>query len=111
MTDANVTSSPPGPQPQTHGRFRTIISFFGWVFTGFGLFRKHRGAEEILVCEVNKGFFLWASILVGFVGSAITRHYPGAGAFFGWLWAVVLVYTIFTLIADINFWKFVSWAV
>jgi len=81
-----VLSEPAGllrtRQPIQRGSgFHRILSFIGWVFTGFGLLPTllRRGGkvrrQEITVYSAHKAFCLWALILVGFAGAPIVRHY------------------------------------
>src|SRR5207302_8229879 len=102
----NFSSSPAAPSlPPQRRRIgfvagvRRLAGFFAWIFTGFGLLpaiirRKggHFKVQEIVVYSVHRSFFLWALILIGFVGSAIVRSHPGAAHALGWIYVWVLIY-------------------
>jgi hypothetical protein len=94
-----------------------IFAFTWWLLTGFGLLGHLFGRkasrskqEEIVVYCVPRSFFLWAIILVGFVASALVRHYPGTAMLWGWIYIWVLLYTFVTLLFDVSTPKFLLWA-
>src|SRR5437588_198748 len=103
------------PPPRSGGFFaglKRLGSFFVWIITGFGLLgalRRHRSArfkvEEISVYCVHRSFFLWALILTGFVG-AFAVHHHGRPLLWGWVYIWVLLYTLLTVLFDINSLKF-----
>ena len=75
---------------------KRIFSFLGWLLTGFGLLGHLRrtsreNSEEIVVYAVHQSFFLWALVLVGFVGAEFVRHW-GHAVIWGWLyvWSLAL---------------------
>ena len=97
------------------GFMQKLIGFFGWVFTGFGLFKNQKSRmanEEVTVYAVHQSFFVWLLVLVGFVGAPIVHHWPGnenVSVAFGWIYLWVLLYTLITLIYDLNTIKFLLW--
>ncbi len=115
-----VTSSGPpttivrndGPRPSF---FKKLFGFLGWVLTGFGLFGDIGGrsarlkSEEVVVYAVHQSFFLWALVLTGFVGATLTRHWPSHSVLWGWIYAWVLLYTLVTLLFDVNTIRFLLW--
>ncbi|MDB5290525.1 MAG: hypothetical protein JWL69_1766 [Phycisphaerales bacterium] len=95
---------------------RRLGGFLVWAFTGFGLLPaivRRRGThfklQEIVVYSVHRSFFLWALILIGFVGAAVVRVRPGTAVLFGWAYAWVLVYTFLTLLFDVSASRFLIW--
>ena len=91
-----------------------VIGFVGWVLSGFGLFtRFRRGAhsktEEVVVYAVHQSFFLWALIIIGFLGAFGVRHWPGSAGFWGWIYIWTLLYTLVTLLYDMSTMKFLLW--
>jgi hypothetical protein len=103
------------PDKSGGGAIKRIFSFIAWVFSGFGLigaFRhRHEGlrSEEIIVYAVHRSFYLWMLILFGFVGSFFVSHFGGAGVW-GWLYVIALLFTIATLLFDVNTFKALLWA-
>ncbi len=80
--------------------------------TGFGLLttrRRRASAEEIVVYSVHQSFFLWALLLAGFVGAECVKHWPGSAHVWGWIYLAVLLYTLVTLLFDVNTTKFLLW--
>jgi hypothetical protein len=91
---------------------KRIIGFIGWVLSGFGLFsvrRQHSKSEEIVLYAVHQAFYLWALILVGFIGGACVRHWPNTGGAWGWIYVWMVLYTLVTLLYDMNTMKFLLW--
>ncbi|CAN5478862.1 hypothetical protein BH10PLA1_BH10PLA1_14800 [soil metagenome] len=90
--------------------WRRLIGFVAWIATGFGLFarRKHK-QDEIVVYAVHQSFFLWALLLAGFVGSACVKQWPGSNIVWGWIYLWVLLYTLASLLFDVNTGKFLLW--
>jgi hypothetical protein len=96
------------------------LGFLLWVFTGFGLLRLFRrknqngatGArsEEIIVYTVHRSFYLWAIILSGFVSAACVNQWPAAATVWGWIYVLVLLYTIFCLLFDVSTMRALLWA-
>ena len=100
---------------QSGGFVKRVFSFLGWVFSGFGLvglFRHRRNgaahSEEIIVYAVHRSFYLWALILFGFVGSFCVNEFGGAGVW-GWMYVMVLLFTIATLLFDVSTFKALLW--
>jgi hypothetical protein len=115
------TTAPAAPSTAPTGGFFAGLKRFGaflvWIFTGFGLLgvlRRRRSArfkvEEISVYCLHRSFFLWAIILTGLIGSFAVRHHGGSATLWGWVYAWVLVYTMLTVMFDINTLKFALWA-
>jgi hypothetical protein len=97
------------------GGIGRIFSFIGWVFSGFGLVgafrRRQTGAvrtEEIICYTVHRSFYLWALILTGFVGSFFVNHLGGSGGW-GWIYVFVVLFTIATILFDVNTFKALLW--
>jgi hypothetical protein len=102
-------SAPPRPHPVTQS---TLGGFLHWLFTGFGLLGHYTGGaydDTVTLYTVQPSFFLWALLLVGFAGGAITHHWPGAALVCGWVYVWVLVYTLITVLFDINTPRFLLW--
>jgi hypothetical protein len=89
--------------------FDAARGFLAWVFTGFGAFRGDKNSEEVVCYTVDKGFYLWALIIAGFVGGAWARHWPGSGLFWGWVYLLTLIYTVVLLLRELDTWRFVFW--
>jgi hypothetical protein len=94
--------------------FSRIFGFLGWLLSGFGLFSHlrrlgSRNSEEIVVYSVHPSFFLWALVLIGFLGGEMVHHMPHEAVFWGWLYVWVLLYTLVTLVYDISTPKFLLW--
>src|SRR5689334_10889308 len=111
------TTKPTAPAP-TRGRAAPAGAFSWWVISGFGLlgyltrnifFRKRNKFDEIVVYSVHRSFYLWALILVGFVGSWIGYHHPRALNLLGWIYIWVLIYTFLSLMFDISTPKLLLW--
>lgn len=112
-TKSNQSSQQTSPTPErSKGPRIPILSeawgFVRFVFSGFGLFdavlRKRRGAnrlEEVIVHQFHTGIYLWLWILFGFVSSCLVSW--GADAsLFGWLYLMVVMYTLITVLFDIS---------
>lgn len=102
-------------QPTHSALGAMALRFLRSAAGGFGLwsFVQHRRArrfkvEEIAVYTVHRSFFLWALILTGFVASAAVRHH-GSPIVWGWVYAVVLLYTFIMLLFDVSSLKFALW--
>jgi hypothetical protein len=102
-------------------RVRRVFAFILWVLGGFGLaqhllarLRSRRArigaADEIVVYCVHRSFFLWALILIGFVGAACARHWPASASAWGWMYVFVLLYTLVTLLFDVNTPRALLWS-
>jgi len=92
------------------GWFRRIFGFCWWVLTGFGLFsRRSKNSDEIVVYAVHQSFFLWALLLTGFIGAACVKHWPASEVVWGWLYLWILLYTLVSLLFDVNTSKFLLW--
>ncbi len=101
------TETRTGPHVGFFGRVKRIFAFLGWMLTGFGLigmFRKKspHQAEEIIVYSVHRSFFLWGIILFGFISSFFAYHWPSTAVTWGWLYVLVLLYTVLTLLYDVS---------
>jgi hypothetical protein len=103
---ANQTVS----NPESTSKLAAIGSFVKWVFTGFGLFAhgKVEGAEISIWC-VHQAFFLWAIIFVGFAGAFSSSHWPVTATFWGWAYAITMVYTLVSFLFELSFWRFAFW--
>ncbi len=112
--------SPPNTAPAApvathhHESFlRRIFGFLVWVGTGFGLFahlvRGKSCSEEIRVYSVHQSFFLWALVLIGFIGAPFVRHFPSTAVFWGWIYVWVLLYTLVTVLFDVSTTKILLW--
>lgn len=116
---APVVPQRPEPRqiPPQHGAAHGIkkaAGFLAWIFTGFGMLHLLRPGrrfklEEVVVYSVHRSFFLWALILVGFVGGAMVKHYPSTAGVFGWIYIAVLVFTFVTILFDLSTLKFLLW--
>src|SRR3954469_667264 len=123
---ASAPAAPPHLQRQLEphaGGFaasvKAIFAFLWWILTGFGLLKHlfgrggkaaaHTRAEEIVVYTVHHSFYLWAIILIGFVASACVNHWPGSAHAWGWIYIFALLYTIVTLLFDVNTKKALLW--
>jgi len=90
--------------------WRRAISFTAWVATGFGLFAsRRRKPDEIVLYAVHQSFFLWALLLAGFIGAACVKTWPGTEVMWGWIYLWVLLYTLVSLLFDVNTGKFLLW--
>jgi len=94
---------------------RRFFGFLGWIFTGFGLIpallnRKNARykSQEVTVYSAHRAFFLWALILVGFVAALAVRH-GGSPVVWGWIYVWTLLYTMLTLLFDLNTLRFLLW--
>jgi len=121
---AQSSQAPPSQRSTltTAGRVvRRLASFVGWLLGGFGLVKSVRnhfragraghgaGGDEIVVYCVHRSFFLWALILTGFIGAASVRHWPGSAGAWGWIYTLVLIYTLLTLLFDVGSLKALLW--
>jgi hypothetical protein len=118
---APVATAPPTTVVPGHGgrsghSIKRIFSFIAWVFTGFGLIGafRHRqtGAmrsEEIVVYTVHRSFYLWGLILMGFIGSFCVHHHFGSANAWGWIYVLVLLFTIASLLFDVSTFKALLW--
>lgn len=93
---------------------KRIFSFLGWILSGFGLFTRfrksgHSRTEEVVVYTVHHSFYLWALVLIGFVGGSMVRHWPESSVIWGWIYLWVLLYTLITLVYDMSTFKFLLW--
>ena len=95
---------------------KRLAAFSAWLFTGFGLFPllfRRRGhehkAQEIVVYSVHRAFFLWALILIGFVGAWVVRGHPAAAGAFGWAYIGVMLYTFLALLFDVGLGSLLLW--
>jgi hypothetical protein len=115
-----------GERSKLDAMFRTrlgqMLRFVGRMLGGFGFVRflrtrfgagngAARGAsgDEIVVYCVHRSFYLWALIFVGFIGSACVRRWPTTAGLWGWLYALVLIYTLLTLLFDVSSIKALLW--
>ncbi len=114
MTNSTNSSTGPFLRPQRQrswlGRF---FGFIGWVLTGFGLLghfgRRKDSGRGCGLCSASV-VFLWARlILVGFVGAVFVSHWPGSAVIWGWVYLWVLMYTLVTVLFDVNTTRFVLW--
>ena len=97
------------PAQRRQSRLSFIGGFLKWVFTGFGLFSTAKGDTEV-VYTVDRGFFLWALVLIGFAGSGIVAKWPETANALGWIWAITISYTLVLLLTELNTWKFIAWS-
>ncbi|MBC8106650.1 MAG: hypothetical protein H7Z14_08680 [Anaerolineae bacterium] len=127
MTKLNMTTSVIAPlatvrssgieshQPRAaFAGVRRIFRFVVWILSGFGLLtyfrhRTGRSREEIVVYTVHQSFYLWAIILVGYIAAACVNHWPGSAHAWGWIYIFALLYTIVTLLFDVNTKKALLW--
>jgi hypothetical protein len=96
-----------------------LLAFAKWILGGFGLvdfIRRKRKLrfklEEVAIYTVHRAFFLWALILVGFIAALAVRHGGSRVAnpiVWGWIYVCVLVYTMLTLLFDLNTLRFLLW--
>src|SRR5690348_3201973 len=99
----------------TWAALRRALRFVGWMLGGFGLAHSLRsrflsgtvarvagGGDEIVVYCVHRSFYLWAMILAGFIGAACVRHWPASAGAWGWVYVMVLLYTLLTLLFDVS---------
>ena len=89
-----------------------LSGFVVWIFTGFGLLHHLTGDrrdERIVVYAVHPSFFLWAMLLVGFVGARCVDHWPHTAGVWGWLYLWTLLYTLVTLLYDLSTARFLLW--
>jgi hypothetical protein len=115
--DAPATTVVPDQSPGFLGGVKRIFQFIGWVLTGFGLIgalRRRRSAsslqEEIIVYSVHRSFYLWGLILTGFIGSICVRYFDRGHGVWGWIYVVVLLYTIVSMLFDVSTVKALLWA-
>jgi hypothetical protein len=119
MTMSTPSPAVPGSSVVRTGKpaeslFSRIFGFIGWVLSGFGLltrFRQgtHSKTEEVVVYAVHQSFYLWALVLVGFIGAMFVHHWPGSAGFWGWIYIWMLLYTLVTLLYDMSTMKFLLW--
>jgi hypothetical protein len=113
MTNSTNSSTGPFLRPQRQRSWLgRLFGFIGWVLTGFGLLGhlgRKKDSEEVVVYAVHQSFFLWALILVGFVGAVFVSHWPGSAVVWGWVYLWVLMYTLVTVLFDVNTTRFVLW--
>src|SRR5580765_1260561 len=114
---APATSVIPDQSPGFFGGLKRIFHFVGWVLTGFGLIgalRRRRSTttqqEEIVVYTVHSSFYLWGLILTGFIGSFCVRHFQHGHGVWGWIYLIVLLYTIVSMLFDVSTMKALLWA-
>ena len=96
---------------------RKFGGFLTWLFTGFGLIpqlvrgraARGRAPQEIVVYCVHRAFYLWALIFTGFLGAACVHHYPHTAVAWGWVYIIVLLYTLATLLFDVGTFRFLLW--
>lgn len=105
----------PGKSVGFTGGIKRIFSFIAWVLSGFGLigaFRRRQSgavrAEEIIVYTVHRSFYVWSLILAGFVGSSCVNHF-GHQVGWGWIYVLVLLYTIAAMMFDVSTFKALLW--
>jgi hypothetical protein len=108
---ATTTIRPGAPKESF---IKRIIGFAGWIFSGFGLLTRYRSnahmkSEEVVLYAVHQSFFLWALVLVGFIGAFWVGHWPGSAVVWGWLYLWTLLYTLVTVIYDMSTLKFLLW--
>ena len=119
--DANDEKSREQPLPklpQPPPKRRIIRQSFGAMF-GFAKFmitlplvfiRGRRGnIDEVTVYSAHPSFFLWALILVGFISSAVVRRVPDWAGVFGWIYVLLLLYFLVTLLYDFSLLKLGLW--
>lgn len=91
------------------------IKMFVWLITLGGYIPILRGGlrnvtiDDELVFSVDPAFFVWPLILVGFVGGFFVHHWPKTAIFWGWTWAITLVYIFVAVLANLNITKLVIW--
>jgi hypothetical protein len=117
---APAKSHVPSYGHHSEGGLHKIVGFIAWVFSGFGLItalRKGPGFadQEIIVYSVHRAFFLWPLVFTGFFGAWLVspwmvRHFPSMPVVMGWVYILVLTYTLVSVLFDISTWKFVLWA-
>ena len=111
MTVAAETVAPAG----VFGFLKSVMQFIWWIITGFGYFSTQRNEQgipnRIVVYSVHRAFYVWLAVIVGFVGATIVRHIDPAltgstSLVLGWIYTVVVIVTVVTLIFDFSTWKF-----
>lgn len=94
------------------GAIRRTAGFVIWIVSGFGLIPlilRGRRAEQVVVYTVHPSFYLWLLIAAGFAGAMVSRHWPGAETWLGWAYMWVVLYTIVTILFDLNTSRFLFW--
>jgi hypothetical protein len=91
------------------GGFGLVQSLRTRLGVGHASARGAGGGDEIVVYCVHRSFYLWLMILAGFIGAACVRHWPGSAAAWGWIYALVLIYTLLTLLFDVSSLKALLW--
>jgi len=109
--DTRSPEKPPAKVPQPAPKRHMLRQAFGAMF-GFAKFmitlplvliRGRRGnVDEVTVYSAHPSFFLWALILVGFISSAIVRRAPDWAGVFGWVYILLLLYFLVTLLYDFS---------
>lgn len=130
MTETNTAVAPPAQavvparssvQQDQPGKIQMMWKFFLWIITIGGLltwpFRKLMGRtaknrfknEEICVYSIHHAFFLWPTILLGFVGGSIVKHMPDTAGFWGWVYCWTVLITMLAVLVDIDTIKLIIW--
>ena len=88
---------------------RRSVRFVTRLFSGLRKRARRTRTEQIVVYTVHQSFYLWLIVLVGFIASTCVNRWPSTAHAWGWLYVFTLLYTIITLLFDLNSKKAMLW--